>query len=304
MTRFPLYVVVLLVLAGCPHGAPPPDPGPPLSKGEQDQLQALARAAEVDPQSVPANQQGRVVRLASEQKCPCPEVHGSLTRCATRKEKRCVRAPFAVRSIFRGVAREESDESINNRLMERFGPLDPESVDIDGVPCRGNESAPVVMVIFSDFQCPFCAMAVKLTEAVEHEAGDRLRVCFKHYPLTRIHKQARLAAEAAAAAQLHGKFWEMHDHLFAHQKELARDDLVDHARAIGLDPERFRADLSSEAVRARVRRDTEEARRLRLQGTPSFLINGRRMTDPKNVPEFLDWIAEALALGKQKRPSP
>jgi len=291
-----VLVPLALTLLGCPHSPPP---ATPLSGTEKAEAARLLAVAEVAPSQLEADEgRRRLVRLASGQKCPCPDTRGTLAECAERKSGGCIRAAFAVRAIVRAVVRGETEEAISARLVERFGPREPERIDISGAPCRGSASAPVTMVVFSDFQCPFCGLGAKLTEAVEHEAGDRLRVCFKHWPLTRIHPRAQLAAQAAVAAQLQGKFWQMHDRLYGNQKDLDRGDFADHARELGLDVERFKRDLDSEAVRGRVAADVAEADRLQLDGTPTFLINGRRMTDPKSVPDFLDWIAEAIALSR------
>ena len=290
-------MIAALLLAGCAHQTDE-SAGPKLLTGDDEALAAkLFQAAEVDPAKTKhaAGIHGPLVSLAREQKCPCPGTDGSLADCAEKGGARCLRAPFAVRSIIRGLLRKEKPQSIHSRLMERFGPREPESINIQGAPCRGSDRAPVTMVVFSDFQCPYCGMAVKLTQVVEREAGERLRVCFKHWPLKR-HPKARLAAQAAVAAQLQGKFWPMHDKLFANAKALEREDLVGYAQDLGLDVERFERELDSAQVKTRVDQDTAEAKRLKLSGTPAFLINGRRMTDYKTVPDFLDWIAEAVVL--------
>ncbi len=292
------------LLAGCVSGTAP-EPRPTSSEladpGDRAVALRLFAAAEVDPaRTRGANGiHGDLVSLCREQKCPCPGVDGSLVDCARKGGGGCIRAPFAVRSIIRGLLRKEKPQSIHSRLMERFGPREPETVDIKGAPCRGPANAPVTMVVFSDFQCPYCGLAVRLTQVVEKEAGERLRVCFRHWPLKR-HPRARPAALAAVAAQLQGKFWPMHDKLFGNAKALDDGDLLIYASAVGLDTDRFQRDLLSARVAAQVDADTAEARRLKLRGTPAFLINGRRMTDHKTVPDFLDWIAEAAALKKRK----
>lgn len=288
------FVLPLLLGLACRHGSPVSE-GPPLSDDERAQAERLVAVAEVDPGRIKPDQQRRLLRLALETKCPCPGVPGNLAECATAKVP-CLQGPFAVRALLRGVDREEPDAVIVGRLLERFGPREPEAIDLSAAPCRGRDDAPVVLVVFSDFECPFCALGAQLLVAVEHEAGERLRVCFKHWPLTHRHKKAELAARAAAAAQVQGKFWPMHDRLFLKQKELDAGDLEEHAKDLGLDLARFRRDLDSDEMRGRVRRDAAEAERLSLGGTPSFLINGKRMTDPKTVPDFLDWIAEAIAI--------
>lgn len=291
-------LALLLLAAGCGQRPAEVETGPPLSESERAQAAALIRLAEVDPARLKSDQQRRLVRLAGEHKCPCPESRGTLGECAeTAREKGgCIRAAFAVRAVVRGLVREDSDQEISTRLLERFGPREPEELDLADAPCRGHADAPVTMVVFSDFQCPFCSLATKLVQAVEKEAGHRLRVCFKHWPLTKIHNKALLAARAAVAAQLQDKFWPMHDRLFGNPKDLDRDDLLDRARDLGLDLQRFEQDIDSELVAKRVAKDATEAERLQLSGTPAFLINGRPMTDPKTVPDFLDWIAEAIAL--------
>jgi Na+:H+ antiporter, NhaA family len=122
----------------------------------------------------------------------------------------------------------------------------------------------------------------------------RTRGCFKHYPLVSIHGEARLASQAAAAADLQQKFWAMHDRLFENQKRLSRADLVEHARAAGLAVDRFEQDLDSEAVARRVERDRIEAHFFRIRGTPTFVVNGFEMLDPPDVPDLLDAVEEAL----------
>jgi protein-disulfide isomerase len=294
---WPVLALGLALVSCRGHGGAGPEPTPAATEPENAEVGALLRLAEVQTARLPAEAQQRLLRIAAEQKCPCAAEPGTLSECA--RAGHCVRARFAVRAVLRGLSRDEKDTDITARLLERFGPREPEKVDLDGVPCRGPADAPAVMVLFSDFECPWCALGRELVELLQKQAGSRLRVCFKHLPLIRLHEHSQLAAQAAVAAQRQDRFWPMHDRLFTHQKELARDDLIEHARALGLDLDRFRRDLDSSEVVARVKRDADEAARLRLRGTPSFLINGREMTDPKTPGDFLDWIAEAVALRRQ-----
>lgn len=288
----PPAVLALFLLPGCSGpGLAGPEPGG--SAEEAREASELLRVAEIEGDRLPAAARGRLLRLAAEQRCPCAEA-GTLSECA--RAGRCLRARFAVRAILRGLSRNEKDADITARLLERFGPRQPERLDLSAAPCRGPEQAPAVLVVFSDFQCPWCAVGRRLVEVLEKHAAPHLRVCFKHLPLSSIHEHAQLAAQAAVAAQLQNRFWPMHDRLFDNQSELGREHLAEHARAVGLDVDRFRADLDSTPVVARVKRDAAEAARLRIRGTPTFLINGREMTDPKTVPDFLDWIAEAVAI--------
>jgi protein-disulfide isomerase len=220
----------------------------------------------------------------------------TLPRC----DVRCERLGFAARSLLRGIASgEESDEEITARLRARFGPRTPVRLELADAACRGPSRGAVQLVVFSDFQCPYCSLARVLVEILERRATTPLQVCFKHYPLVTMHRQARLAAQATVAAQLQGKFWPLHDRLFSHPKELERQQLSGHARAVGLDLPRFERDLDSHLVRLRVERDRSEAIALKVAGTPTFFIDGHEMIDPKSVPDFLDWIAEAALLRRQ-----
>jgi len=142
-------------------------------------------------------------------------------------------------------------------------------------PIMGPENAPVTIVEFSDYQCPFCAR----TEPLIHEALDayptQTRFVYKHFPLTSIHPQAMPAALAAAAAQQQGKFWEMHELLFANQRALGDEQLREYARKLNLDMARFDADRQSEAIKQQVQEDAKLAQRVGVRGTPTIFVNGK-----------------------------
>jgi len=247
--------------------------------------------------------QGMLLDLARGLGCPCEGESRNLAGCISAGDA-CPRAPFAARAILRALGRGEQPKKIAPRLLERFGPVEPEKVDLSRAPCRGEPSAPATLVVISDFQCPYCALGRKLVEDLQERAGAKLRVCFLNWPLVKIHPLAMGAASAAVAAQNQGKFWPMHDLMFDNRANLERDDLLGHARELGLDMARFEKDLDSAKVAARVELDIKEARRLRMRGTPSFLINGRRYTDPKAPEDFMDWIEEAAALKCQDARTP
>ena len=149
-------------------------------------------------------------------------------------------------------------------------PVDPAHDHI-----RGPVDAPLTLVEFLDFQCPFCARATSLGPALRQRFGDDLRYVVRNLPLTDVHPQAELAAEAAEAAAAQGRFWEMYDRLFAHQDELEPEDLVRHAEAIGLDVERFSRELAEGVHAPRVRDDVASAEASGVTGTPTFFVGGR-----------------------------
>jgi protein-disulfide isomerase len=156
---------------------------------------------------------------------------------------------------------------------------DPVKIPVDGAPSTGPQSAPITIVEFSDFQCPYCAAAVPQINAVLKAYPTQVKLIFKQYPLE-MHSQADLAAAAAIAAQKQGKFWAMHDALFAHHDDLSRDTILGLAQQSGLEMKRFQEDLDSTAVRETVVRDIQDGDHAGVEGTPTLFINGQRYNGP------------------------
>jgi protein-disulfide isomerase len=150
-------------------------------------------------------------------------------------------------------------------------PVDPE---VDHI--RGPAEAPLTLVEYGDFQCPYCGRAESVTRDLVQEFGDELTFVFRHLPLADVHEHAEQAAEAAEAAGAQGKFWEMHDLLLSNQGSLELEDLARHAADLGLDVDRFSEDLMSRRFAMRVARDVESADESGVAGTPTFFVNGRR----------------------------
>lgn len=149
-------------------------------------------------------------------------------------------------------------------------------VDVAGAPVKGPGHAPVTIVEFSDFQCPYCAEARHLLERVRQLYPNQVRVAYRDFPLSQ-HPQARPAAEAAQCAHEQGKFWEYHDLLFEHPQALQPSDLEGYARELALDMEAFNACLSSERPGAKVKMHEADARRHGVEGTPAIFINGIKL---------------------------
>jgi protein-disulfide isomerase len=140
----------------------------------------------------------------------------------------------------------------------------------------GPSDAPVTLVEYGDFECPNCAMAHPIVKAARRRLGDRLRVIWRHFPLSEMHPHARHAAEASEVAAGEGKFWEMHDALLENQHALADEDLVRYARELGLDGARVAAALRDGTHAQRVRDDFRSGVRSGANGTPTFFVNGVR----------------------------
>jgi protein-disulfide isomerase len=162
---------------------------------------------------------------------------------------------------------------------------------------RGPADAPITLVEYGDYECPYCDTASPFLRGLRRRLGDRLRVVFRHFPRTEIHPHAQHAAEAAEAAGAQGQFWEMHDRLFAHQQALEDADLVRYAGELGLDVERFARDLAEHVYAARVREDVSSGLESGVSRTPTFFVNGVRQGGVFNVPALMDAI-ETLAAAR------
>ena len=167
-------------------------------------------------------------------------------------------------------------------------------INTAGAQAKGPETAPVTLVEFSEFQCPYCARFAPTLKRLEETYKENIRIVWKHLPLP-IHKDAVGAAVAAEVAGKQGRFWEFHDRLFDDQKKLGPDDLKQHARDLGLDMDRFDADRANGEHQKRVDADVAEAKALGILGTPGIFINGRFVQGAQPYEVFANIIDEELS---------
>ncbi len=160
-------------------------------------------------------------------------------------------------------------------------------------PSKGPENAPITIVEFSDFQCPFCSKALPNVDEVMKAYEGKVRLVFRHYPLS-FHKEAPKAAEASLCAADQNKFWEYHDKLFANQGALKVEDLKKHAADLGLDVARFNECLDSGKKAEIVKKDTEDGEKAGVTGTPAFFINGIALSGAVPASEFKSIIDAEL----------
>jgi len=172
-------------------------------------------------------------------------------------------------------------------------------VPVGDAPVKGPASAPVTIVAFSDFQCPFCGRVVPTLHQLEKEYGDKVRIAFKHQPLP-FHQDARLAAAASMAANEQGKFWEFHDKLFENQRALKRPDLENYAKELGLDVNKFKAVLDSNKYESLIAGDQALASKVGANGTPTFFINGRKIVGAQPYDAFKTAVDRALSEAQKK----
>lgn len=141
---------------------------------------------------------------------------------------------------------------------------------------EGPSDAPVTLVEYGDYECPFCAEADAIVKRLQATLGDKLQFVFRNFPLTTVHPHAQEAAEAAESAGAQGKFWEMHDAIYQHQQDLSTAALLRLGSSVGVDAARMKSDLESGAFDERVYADFMSGVRSGVSGTPSFFINGVR----------------------------
>jgi Na+/H+ antiporter NhaA len=177
-------------------------------------------------------------------------------------------------------------------------PVDPRRDHI-----RGPDQAPVTVVEYGDFECPYCGQAEPVIRELLADYGD-LRYVWRHLPLSDVHPHAELAAEGSEAAAKQGKFWEMHDQLLEHQGALNEEDLVRYAGDLGLDVERFAAALAKHAEASRIAEDVDSADLSGVSGTPTFFINGRRHHGAYDLGTLTDAVRVARARALISKPRP
>jgi protein-disulfide isomerase len=182
--------------------------------------------------------------------------------------------------------------------------LEPYRVPVEAgsAPARGNPKAPVTIVEFSDFQCPYCVRARPAVNKVRDAYGDRVRFVFRHFPLD-FHAQAQKAGEATACAGEQGKFWELHDLLWENSSKLQVADLKAHAATLGLDPAAFGACLDSGRHAALVEGDLAAGQGYGVSGTPAFFVNGRPLVGAQPFEAFAQVIDDELARAATPAPA-
>ena len=144
---------------------------------------------------------------------------------------------------------------------------------------QGNADAPLTLVEYGDYECPYCGAAYPIVKEIQRALGDELRFVFRNFPLGEIHPHAVQAAESAEAAAAQGRFWEMHDALYENQRQLRTNDLLSYAQRFGLDVEEFERALNEHTYEPRIQEDFLSGARSGVNGTPTFYVNGVRHDD-------------------------
>jgi len=173
------------------------------------------------------------------------------------------------------------------------GTLQPSVGDRDHA--AGAAGAPVTLVEYGDFECPYCRQAYPIVKELQRRLGSDLRLVFRNFPLTKLHPHAEHAAEVAEAAGAQGAFWQMHDRLFERQFALDDENLLEYATDLGLDADRVRGELDAGTYRTRVKEDVLSGLKSGVNGTPTFFINGERHDGSYDLESLLAALQDAMA---------
>lgn len=291
-------LALLGVGAGCPPKSEPSDTKPAASPE--------VSLAGVDTSALTPRERREWAAQVSELLAPCPETPVSIAQCVkeSRPCKACLpAAQLLLKQVKAGRAKAEREEAFH----ARFDANKVKTIVTDGSPSLGPPDAPITIVEWADFECPFCKLMVPLLDELVKRFDGQVRLVYKFYPLES-HPHGEIAARAAVAAMNQGKFWEMHHQIFEHQDRLEQADLEGYAKDIGLDLPQFKKDLTSEETTQRILKDKKQADELGLGGTPFVFINGREvdlkhLTNPYE--DLEDWVKVDLELlGKPIPPEP
>jgi protein-disulfide isomerase len=279
-----LFVLPLLGLfmlgASCNAGQEPK--GPDQAAAKEAPLESLPN---VDTAQLTDGERRTWVTLVNELLSPCGEPV-SVAKCVA-EARSCRSCVPAARYVSRLVAEGFEKREIQDAFADRYDPKRQVDIDIAEAPVRGAPMASITIIEFSDFECPHCGAAQPVLAGIVEEFQGKVKLAFKHFPLEG-HVNSVPAARAAFAAQQQGKFFQLADALFENQAELDEDKIRELARAAGLDMEKFEADFTSEASRARVERDRKDGEKLNIEGTPAIYVNRRPFNEPiQNLSKYL-----------------
>ncbi len=198
-----------------------------------------------------------------------------------------------------GTKREEFLKSLRSQAKVVVNlkppPIQRVEVSVQGAPFKGGDKAPVTIVEFSDFHCPFCRQVVSTLAKLESQYGEKIKLAFRDFPIEGLHPGASKAHEAARCADEQGKFWAYHDKLFAGPANSSPELFNRLAKEVGLEPVAFETCLSSGKHQAAIKKDIAEGQRLGVAGTPAFFINGRLLSGAQPLEAFARVIDEELA---------
>jgi protein-disulfide isomerase len=260
--------------------------GGPPAPGDATRASQDVELPGVDTHDFTPRERHEFSRYVREMASPCSAVAVPVGQCILEKRD-CPACLPAAQLLAKAVREGMAADQVEALYRDRFEAATAKTIPLEGSPSRGPENAPVTLVEFADFACPFCQrMAPELDALWEKRKAD-VRFVYKFMPLP-MHPHAESAARAAIAAQDQGKFWEMHHLLFANGGHQEEQDLERYAASLGLDMDRFRGDMQSAATTARIERDGKLATTLGVKATPTLFVNGHEFDSKTDMGDLLD----------------
>ena len=263
-----------------PTKAPPPAPAPSAPAGPQ-----LTSFPAVDVSRLDAAGKAFFQKVANEEICPCdcPKSFGQCLQQDTKCQPAVLFAEWIIGQLEDGMPGDVLQEAITRELTSGFSGA-PKTHALEGYASKGSNAPKYTIVEYADFECGHCKAASPQVDALVKKHPE-VKVVFKHFPLS-FHAMARNAAIATEAASRQNKFWEMHDAVFATQEMLSDELILGHAKALGLDVEKFKKDLADPVLAQRVDASRQEAEALGVNATPAFFVNGRPYFLARSVEGF------------------
>jgi protein-disulfide isomerase len=268
---------------------------PAQAPAAADAWQTSETLGTIDLSSLSPVQKRAVLKLVREQDCSC--LCGMKVAECIAKDPNCSYsiqlAAIAIQGVKDGKSLVEISKLMDSSPKAHRPKIleDPVSSPVDGSPVKGPVDGRITIVEFSDFECPYCSLAVKEVYTLMAAYPNDTKLIFKQFPLS-MHPNAPLAAAASLAAKEQGKFWELHDLMFANFRKISRDNILIWAKQIGLDMDRFKNDLASLKYESVIKKDVADGEAVGVYGTPAFFINGKHYNGPVTM-ESLKPILDA-----------
>lgn len=319
-----LVTLISLTLTGCETSdgdpdsavATPPDKVTPdtqpkqlIEQGQRPQADAGATGDKTPPSGpeVPSEhypniplgllkpeQRATLVRVNKATLCPCPQAAESLDQCMQKEDKQCMLAITAtqegMRRILDGLGENDVLDAVGQYIESSLKRYD---FRLDNAPRMGPKDAKVVIVEFADFECPYCSRGRALIKAAAAKHPDKVAIYFKQFPLS-MHQHSTEAAIASMAAHRQGRFWEMYDLLFDNQTDLSSARILEFAQGLGLNMEKFKADMANPELAELVKAHVKEGDEANVNSTPTFYINGRRYVGEFSPEAFVEAVENEL----------
>jgi protein-disulfide isomerase len=250
----------------------------------------------VDLSGLPPASRDAVLSILRSELCTCG-CNQKIAECRMKDES-CSASRRLANFVIQGASAGKTAAMVREEL-KKYADQPPPVLEkpvklyTEGDPVRGPANAKVTVVEFSDFQCPYCALATGEVRELLKQYPKDVKLVFKQFPLDN-HSQAALAAEASLAAHAQGKFWELHDKMYADYRRISRARIMAWATEIGLDMNRFRSELDSHKYAARVTDEEKQGEVAGVEGTPTFFINGKKLNAAFEVSTVAPLIAEEL----------